>query len=324
MVGPLGGVGRAVGVAGQGARLAGLGRRSGAGDAGRTARRRRPDRRKRRATGRVGRDLAATVDQLISAGIPAATLTNPRNLLTNPHLAARGYLEEVASDVVGTHAVPAMPLRMSGVDRWIRQAAPLVGEHNDEVLGGLLGLGAERARAAHRGWRHRHGAAVALRLTPGPGCRVVRRGGSANGPRSHLDAHAWVTKAVAPSPGTDGLPVARCSGAAIARSGYGTAPGMPLPSSWWALRSVLGARRRVKAGTMPPVCALCLDSRRCWTCEGAGWVEVAADVRRVCTRCAGSGICPSCAPDQRESRPLSARRATEPPAAAGPLPFQPD
>jgi crotonobetainyl-CoA:carnitine CoA-transferase CaiB-like acyl-CoA transferase len=87
-----------------------------------------------------GRDVSATVDLLISAGIPAATLTNPRNLSQHPHLAARGYLEQVPNDVVGTHGVPGLPLRMSGVDRWIRKGAPLVGEHNAEVLGGVLGL----------------------------------------------------------------------------------------------------------------------------------------------------------------------------------------
>jgi crotonobetainyl-CoA:carnitine CoA-transferase CaiB-like acyl-CoA transferase len=87
-----------------------------------------------------GRDVAATVDLLIGAGVPAATLTNPRQVYAHPHLKARGYLEDVPNEVVGTHPVPGMPFRMSGVDRWIRQGAPLVGEHNDEVLGGLLGL----------------------------------------------------------------------------------------------------------------------------------------------------------------------------------------
>ncbi len=89
-----------------------------------------------------GRDVTATVELLLGAGIPAATLTNPRNLTGHPQLAARGYLEQVPNDVVGTHGVPGLPLRMSGVDRWIRGGAPLVGEHNHEVLSGILGLGA--------------------------------------------------------------------------------------------------------------------------------------------------------------------------------------
>ncbi len=87
-----------------------------------------------------GRDLAESVDLLISAGVPAARLTSPRALLTNPHLVARGYLEDVPNEVVGTHPVPGLPLRMSGVNRWIREGAFLVGEHNEEVLSGILGL----------------------------------------------------------------------------------------------------------------------------------------------------------------------------------------
>jgi crotonobetainyl-CoA:carnitine CoA-transferase CaiB-like acyl-CoA transferase len=89
-----------------------------------------------------GRDLAATVELLLAGGVAAAKLTSPRELLSNPHMVARGYLEHVTNAVVGTHPVPSMPWRMSGVDRWIRQGAPLVGEHNEQVLGGILGLSA--------------------------------------------------------------------------------------------------------------------------------------------------------------------------------------
>jgi crotonobetainyl-CoA:carnitine CoA-transferase CaiB-like acyl-CoA transferase len=99
-----------------------------------------------------GRDVDETVDLLIGAGVPAATLTNPRQVYAHPHLIARGYLEDVHNEVVGTHPVPGMPFRMSGVDRWIRQGAFLVGEHNDEVLGGLLGLSEqERTRLTEAG-----------------------------------------------------------------------------------------------------------------------------------------------------------------------------
>ena len=90
--------------------------------------------------GRSAGTSTETVELLIAAGVPAATLTNPRNLTLHPHLVARGYLEHVPNEVVGTHRCPGCRLRMSGVDRWIRQGAPLVGEHNDEVLSGLLGL----------------------------------------------------------------------------------------------------------------------------------------------------------------------------------------
>src|SRR5690348_573476 len=45
---------------------------------------------------------------------------------------------------------------------------------------------------------------------------------------------------------------------------------------------------------MPPVCAICLDTRRCWTCEGQGSVERALDLRETCPRCEGTGVCTEC------------------------------
>ncbi len=88
----------------------------------------------------AGRPLEEAVATLLAAGVPAAALSDPRNVHTNPHLAARGFSEEVPHVVVGSLPLFGMPFRMSGRDRWIEQPAPVVGEHNREVLGGLLGL----------------------------------------------------------------------------------------------------------------------------------------------------------------------------------------
>ena len=54
-------------------------------------------------------------------------------------LATRGYFELVEHPVAGTHPIPTLPWRARGVDRWIRRPAPLLGQHNAEVLGGRLG-----------------------------------------------------------------------------------------------------------------------------------------------------------------------------------------
>jgi crotonobetainyl-CoA:carnitine CoA-transferase CaiB-like acyl-CoA transferase len=42
--------------------------------------------------------------------------------------------------VVGTHPVCAPPFRFASVERWLRSPAPTLGEHNREILGGLLRL----------------------------------------------------------------------------------------------------------------------------------------------------------------------------------------
>jgi len=53
---------------------------------------------------------------------------------------ARGFFETIDHPVVGTHPVSVLPLRWSGIDHWIRTNAPMVGQHNHEVLRDVLGL----------------------------------------------------------------------------------------------------------------------------------------------------------------------------------------
>jgi crotonobetainyl-CoA:carnitine CoA-transferase CaiB-like acyl-CoA transferase len=85
----------------------------------------------------ITRDVGDAVTTLNAAGIPAARVIDPRTASQQPQLAARGYFEVVDHPVAGTHPTPTLPWRARGVDRWIRRPAPLLGEHNREVLGWL-------------------------------------------------------------------------------------------------------------------------------------------------------------------------------------------
>ena len=88
----------------------------------------------------AGRDVTAAAELLVAHGVPAAELADFRSISTHPHLRAREFFETVDHPVVGTHPVPGQPFRYSGIPRWIRAPAPYLGQHNDDVLGGLLGL----------------------------------------------------------------------------------------------------------------------------------------------------------------------------------------
>ena len=90
-----------------------------------------------------GQDAEVAAAQLVAAGVPAARVRDPREIHTHEQHIARGFLEVVDHPVTGAHPVFGFPLRYSGVDRWNRTPAPTLGQHNREVLGGLLGLGDE-------------------------------------------------------------------------------------------------------------------------------------------------------------------------------------
>jgi crotonobetainyl-CoA:carnitine CoA-transferase CaiB-like acyl-CoA transferase len=90
----------------------------------------------------AGVDRDEAVAALRAAGVPAAPAWNPRRASEHPQFAARGYYEKVDHPVAGVVAVPTLPMRLSGIDRWTARPAPTLGQHNAEVLG-LLGLDAD-------------------------------------------------------------------------------------------------------------------------------------------------------------------------------------
>jgi crotonobetainyl-CoA:carnitine CoA-transferase CaiB-like acyl-CoA transferase len=78
------------------------------------------------------------IDALWGAGVPVAKVMQPHEQPALPPLQARGFFEEVDRPVSGTARHSTLPIRFSrGPDRFHRRPAPLLGEHNDEVLRGL-------------------------------------------------------------------------------------------------------------------------------------------------------------------------------------------
>jgi crotonobetainyl-CoA:carnitine CoA-transferase CaiB-like acyl-CoA transferase len=88
----------------------------------------------------AGRDRETLVDALLAAGVPAAPVADPREASANPQHRARGFFEPFAHSVVGDQCAPRVPFTYTTVERWLRSAAPTLGQHNREILGGLLGL----------------------------------------------------------------------------------------------------------------------------------------------------------------------------------------
>lgn len=78
---------------------------------------------------------------LQGAGVSAAAVLNPKEVLFDAHLRERGFFETVEHSDVGQKPVPRqLGVRFSQFDTDARHPAPRLGEHNQDVLQGLLGL----------------------------------------------------------------------------------------------------------------------------------------------------------------------------------------
>ena len=93
------------------------------------------------------RQRVEIVDELRALGIPASEVADPCRLLqTNPQLQARSYFETPEHPVVGAMPLPSLPFRYASIDRWLRTPAPTIGQHNEPVLCGILGLSPDELR----------------------------------------------------------------------------------------------------------------------------------------------------------------------------------
>ncbi len=96
----------------------------------------------------LARNHLAAANELQAAGIPAAPVMANWELYTDNHLNDRGYFVPVRHAVAGTHRFPGHPWRFNETPAKVYRAAPMFGEHNDEVFAGA-GLSAEEIRALY-------------------------------------------------------------------------------------------------------------------------------------------------------------------------------
>ncbi len=80
------------------------------------------------------RDREECIAQLEALGVPCGRVVDSRSLTDHPQLKARGFMEPLDHAVAGSQPTMGAPFRYASVDRWLHRAAPVVGEHNDEIL----------------------------------------------------------------------------------------------------------------------------------------------------------------------------------------------
>ena len=85
-----------------------------------------------------GRD--AWVAAFAAAGLPAGPINDIAQVFSDPQVAHRQMVVEVEHPTAGPVRLPGIPVKFGGTPARVQGPPPLLGEHTDEVLRGILGL----------------------------------------------------------------------------------------------------------------------------------------------------------------------------------------
>jgi succinate---hydroxymethylglutarate CoA-transferase len=87
-----------------------------------------------------GDEADAWLAKLKVVGVPCGKINSVAEALDDPHTAARGMIETTEHATIGSLRMLGIPFKFSDTPCSVRQAPPTLGQHNDEILAGELGL----------------------------------------------------------------------------------------------------------------------------------------------------------------------------------------
>jgi CoA:oxalate CoA-transferase len=97
----------------------------------------------------------------LAHGIPVGAINTIDQVVEHPQVKARGMIVESEPPVAGPVKMVGVPVRLSETPGCVREPAPLLGQHTDEVLQRYLGMGADEIEVLRRA------GVVGRRQTPG-------------------------------------------------------------------------------------------------------------------------------------------------------------
>jgi crotonobetainyl-CoA:carnitine CoA-transferase CaiB-like acyl-CoA transferase len=77
-------------------------------------------------------------------GIPCTPVNTPADFANNPHEKERGYVAQAEHPVIGPYSYLSPPYRLSETPCRFERPAPLLGQHNTEILGREMGYSREK------------------------------------------------------------------------------------------------------------------------------------------------------------------------------------
>jgi benzylsuccinate CoA-transferase BbsF subunit len=86
------------------------------------------------------RDYYEVTKKLQEAGVASAPSFSSEGLFLDPHLRERGVFSQLDHPIMGKDWVVTPPWRLSETPARIHRHSPLLGEHNEEVFGQMLGM----------------------------------------------------------------------------------------------------------------------------------------------------------------------------------------
>jgi len=90
------------------------------------------------------RRVSEVVDAMVSESVPVAPILQINETVEDPHVKARGTIVEMDHPTAGKVKMPGFPVKFSNYKAAIRMPAPILGQHNDEILTKLLGYSKEK------------------------------------------------------------------------------------------------------------------------------------------------------------------------------------
>ena len=93
-----------------------------------------------------GQTAADAINILAANGVPCAPIHHIPDLFEDPQVKARNTIVTINHKLAGKYRVPQHPVKYSKTPAQINLPPPILGEHNDEILKGLLGYSDEKLK----------------------------------------------------------------------------------------------------------------------------------------------------------------------------------